>query len=86
MFPTLKNGDFVIYRTFNSIEPAPDPGSILIIEHPQRPEIIMIKRLIKISESGFDVRGDNQNASTDSREFGYLKPVQIKGIVEAVIA
>ena len=51
-----------------------------------QPDIIQIKRLIKIDwlengALGFWVEGDNKSASTDSRHWGYLKGSEIRGRV-----
>ncbi|MFL0768772.1 MAG: nickel-type superoxide dismutase maturation protease [Prochlorococcus sp.] len=85
MLPTFADGDVVIYRPISSNEAPPEPGSIVVAHHPEKPGIMIIKRLKKITDDGFDLRGDNKNSSTDSRHFGEIKSAQLAGVVESLL-
>ena len=85
MYPTLLKGDIVIYRPiskndFNTLE-----GKIVIINHPLKKDVIMVKRVEKIQFAGVEVRGDNIEASTDSRQFGLIHRSQIIGLVHRLV-
>jgi nickel-type superoxide dismutase maturation protease len=46
-------------------------GDIVVLRRPDRPELQIVKRIEMIDPSGaIIVRGDNPQASTDSRTFG----------------
>lgn len=48
------------------------PGDLVVVRDPRRPQRRMIKRVTDIDESRAWVRGDNPEASTDSRAFGWV--------------
>jgi nickel-type superoxide dismutase maturation protease len=45
-------------------------GDLVAARDPRRPERLIVKRLSSLNDDGFDLRGDNPPASTDSRHFG----------------
>lgn len=45
-------------------------GDLVAARDPRRPERLIVKRLHSLNDEGFDLRGDNPPASTDSRHFG----------------
>jgi signal peptidase I len=74
MLPTLKPGQLVIGFRSNRW---PKTGDIIIFRHQG---IEKIKRVTSVSKTGnFEVLGDNNKSSTDSRTFGDLK-------VEVIVA
>lgn len=86
---------FIIHG--KSMEPTLREGAILVIKKTKRVKLqdmialyspqdqrIIIKRLVRITESGYFVKGDNGDGSTDSRHFGAVKKEDIIGRVVAV--
>ena len=80
MEPTLRHGQEVLVTKFKS-RMSPKPGQLLLVRHPMRTDITMIKRCIEVLEDRVSVRGDNPNASTDSRDFGPVPAELILGYV-----
>ena len=66
MAPTLLDGDWVLARGDGRAR----VGQVVVLEHPQRPGLLIVKRVERIGEDGFWVLGDAPEASTDSRQFG----------------
>jgi type IV secretory pathway protease TraF len=91
MEPALRDGDWAIAVTRGR----PRPGSVVVVEHPERPGFEMAKRVTAL-EGGLTpggralgpgelwVEGDNAGGSTDSRDFGPVRSEQVRGIVVAV--
>ena len=78
MEPTLTNGDLVLVarsRTYRS-------GQILVVEHPHRPDLLLVKRCVRVMDGGqVWIEGDNPQASDDSRDFGAVPRQQVRGRV-----
>jgi nickel-type superoxide dismutase maturation protease len=66
MEPALRNGETHLALTGvrSSI------GNVVVIRHPDRPELLTVKRLVRREGDGWWVEGDNPKESTDSRQFG----------------
>lgn len=64
MLPTLQHGQLVVFVSRRARE-----GDIVMINHDGREKI---KRITQLKTSRVYVVGDNQQASTDSRHFGWL--------------
>lgn len=75
MLPTLKSGQVVLVRKNSS---KLKKGDIVVFRHDNMEKI---KRVVKISEKGLYVVGDNLSASTDSRHFGLVQRGEILGKV-----
>jgi SOS-response transcriptional repressor LexA len=71
MSPALSDGDVVVVRRSATAR----VGDIVLVRWPQRPGQLSIKR---VAEPGYFVLGDNQFASTDSRQLG---PAEVLGVV-----
>ena len=82
MSPLLSHGDLLIYRSINL---KLKEGQIVVFNHPNEKNRLIVKRIHNIKNTGVDVRGDNQSASIDSRQFGLIGKSSILGIVEKVI-
>ena len=85
MMPTIHPGDLVIYRPIKSNESYPCEGNIVVAKDPVRRNSLIIKRIYKKNSEGLDLRGDNNHASTDSRQFGIVQNHNLCGIVEQII-
>ena len=76
MAPTLKDGDVVLARTGK----APRTGDVVVVTWVTRPGQLSVKRAAEKQRDGWHVEGDNQLATTDSRELG---PADVHGVVVA---
>lgn len=84
MSPTYNDGDWLLFRTIELLDAKglrPLVGKVIVIERESYPGILLIKRIIRIDDSGIWVEGDNKEASTDSRNWGALSPSEIRGQV-----
>ena len=78
MLPALKPGDVVIGKRGK----VPQINDIVIAwAHDKE----VIKRIVDITDAGYDLRGDNSIASTDSRSYGPIAKQHLKGVVIRVI-
>ena len=66
MAPTLKDGDVVLARRTAQTR----AGDVVVVTWAARPEQLSIKRAVWPDGDGWFVVGDNDLASTDSRELG----------------
>ena len=62
---------FVDLTSTIMIDAATD-GDVVLARHPQEPGRRVIKRVIAVSAAGVDLRGDNPDLSTDSRDYGLV--------------
>ncbi|MFC4853569.1 S26 family signal peptidase [Actinophytocola glycyrrhizae] len=76
MVPTLKDGDVVLARNRRN----PRTGDVVVVTWVTRPGQLSIKRAAGRDDLGWHVVGDNDLASTDSRDLG---PAQVHGVVVA---
>jgi nickel-type superoxide dismutase maturation protease len=77
MRPTLEPGDrLVVLRSRRVL-----PGQLIVLTDPRRPERLLVKRVVSTEPTAVQVRGDNERASTDSREFGAVARSAIVGRV-----
>ncbi len=86
MEPTLRDGDWLIYKPLKFIQYNQlNSGSIILLKHPKEPNKIIIKRIFSEKSYGIDVRGDNPLSSTDSRQFGLIQKESIIGLLDIII-
>lgn len=78
MEPSIHNGELLLARR-STRELV--PGQVVVLTNPVRPHLIEIKRLIRKSDGGWWVEGDNADLSTDSRSYGSVDPTAIRGVV-----
>ena len=71
MEPTLHAGDWILARRDGRAA----TGDIVVLEHPQRAGMLIVKRVERVDADGFWVTGDAPGASTDSRHFGPVPTV-----------
>lgn len=77
MTPAYKNGDFVLVRKTKKAE----IGQVVICQRPDRPDLLIMKRVQSLTENGYWLKGDNQEYSDDSRVFGEVEKNLIIGKV-----
>lgn len=73
MLPTLPPGRIVV-----AVHRRMRPGTVVVIQHEGREKI---KRIHAIEGARVYVLGDNPEASTDSRHFGWLPGSNVLGVV-----
>ena len=82
MLPAYRDGDVVLIDPGAFSESLPKPGDVVLVAHPFRRGVKMIKRVDHVTADGrFFVVGDNHAESTDSRSFGPLRATQLIGRV-----
>jgi len=75
MEPTLRNGEWWLVRRTTKV----GSGDVVLVRHPQRRDLLMVKRLDHPVVGGWWVVGDNPESSEDSREFGPVPGAAIVG-------
>ena len=81
MLPTLRPGDWLIVRWSGA--DAARPGALVVLERPDRPGLLVVKRAVRREPDGWWVLGDNPAASDDSRVFGAVPDPHLRGRVIA---
>ncbi len=94
MRPTLEPGDRVLLLRGGQIrlgdlvvvpDPRPTglrgPNAAAGLRGPNATGRLVVKRVLALSAAGVTVRGDNADASTDSRVFGAVDPSTVRGRV-----
>lgn len=82
MLPLLETGEEVLVDIHAYEQHPPEPGDIVVAEHPGRPGLRLVKRVIAVLDTGACLlTGDNPVESTDSRNFGAVPPQKILGRV-----
>lgn len=69
MTPTLRDGDRLLARRIDDAR-ALRPGTVVVVRRPDRPALVLVKRLVRRDGDGWWVEGDNAARSDDSRTFG----------------
>lgn len=67
MEPTLREGDRVVSRAGG--RPVA-PGDVVVARRPDRPGLLVVKRVVRREPDGWWLEGDNPAESDDSRLFG----------------
>jgi nickel-type superoxide dismutase maturation protease len=83
---TLKEGDLITYKNLNPKNIDLEIGDIVIASHPRIKNKLIIKRIHRIYQNKFDLRGDNSLSSTDSRELGLIELDLIIGKVDKIFS
>jgi nickel-type superoxide dismutase maturation protease len=85
MLPLLKPNDEVLITTTGNV--SLKQGDIVVARHPRETDFILIKQVNSILEDGqIELVGLNQEASTDSREFGSVNHSNILGKVTSIFS
>ena len=69
MRPTLGDGDWLLCRRAPAARGVRQ-GDVVVLERPDRPGLLIVKRAVRRDPDGWWVEGDNAAASDDSRVFG----------------
>ena len=77
MAPSYHSGDLVLIRKARKVK----RNNIVIAHRPDQEDLLIIKRVITITNNGYWLQGDNPEFSDDSRLFGEVSKELIKGIV-----
>lgn len=86
MYPTLKDGDIIIYKPIKKKFHELNQNSIVVAWDPNNLKELIIKRVHKINNYAIELRGDNQSKSIDSRHYGTIRKENIEGIVSKIIS
>ncbi len=82
MLPTLKEGDIIFYDPRAYRQQFPVMDDIVIVQHPARSELKIVKRVENVTSDGrVFIIGDNVAETTDSRDFGHVPVDEILGRV-----
>jgi nickel-type superoxide dismutase maturation protease len=80
MEPALRPGDCLLIRRTRRIR----PGQVVVARHPERPEMLLVKRAARQADGGWWLESDNPGAgAVDSRRFGVVPGPLIEGRVLA---
>lgn len=90
MAPALLPGELLIVDRLAYVRGRPRAGDVVLVAHPLRPHLRMIKRIAAVPGESVDevrllgrgeywVLGDNLEESTDSREFGAVRRQDLLG-------
>jgi signal peptidase I len=85
MLPTLEPGEYLLAVRPGAIR----AGSLVVVEHPDRPGYEIVKRMAAmqgeqvggrvLGPDEYWVVGDNEEGSTDSRTFGPISAAAVRG-------
>lgn len=78
MCPTMRPGDWLLVKA----PPTLLAGKVVLARRPDRPQLLVLKRLQRECSAGWWLLGDNEQASDDSRTFG---PVPTDLIIASVL-
>ena len=82
MLPLLQPGEEILIDPAAYVNSLPQVNDIVIISHPRNPELTIVKRVTEVGADGrYFVRGDNLEASIDSRQWGKIELNHILGKV-----
>ena len=68
MEPAVRNGQWWVVRKSAKLR----QGDVVLLQHPERSDLSVVKRLSHREDSGWWVLGDNPPESDDSRHFGVV--------------
>ncbi|HLL68591.1 MAG TPA: S24 family peptidase [Micromonosporaceae bacterium] len=67
MSPTLRHGDAILVRRGGR---GVAPGDVVVARFLSRPDLLVVKRVVRRVESGWWLVGDNELVVDDSRAYG----------------
>lgn len=71
MEPALRNGDCWVVRLGSRVS----VGDVVLAVHPLRPDLQIVKRVVRPEGSGWWLEGDNPDSSDDSRSLGPVSEI-----------
>ncbi len=80
MWPTFSDGEVLLFTAVGGH--LVSEGDVVLVNHPFKPEVLMVKRVLRIEADGrFFLVGDNPDplASEDSHNFGSVSLKAIRG-------
>lgn len=87
MFPTLNDGDVILYNPHAYARHLPQKGEIVIALHPAHAGLKIVKRVDAVTSDGrLFLVGDNAAETTDSHDFGHVPMAEILGKVTSRLA
>jgi signal peptidase I len=69
MVPTVRSGDLLLVRRVRPSDVV-RPGDVVLARFLSRPELLVVKRVLRAVPGGHWVEGDNALVTDDSRAFG----------------
>jgi len=82
MTPTLAPGDRLLVMRLGVMRLGrPRRGDLVAVTDPDEPARLLVKRVAAVEPAGLELRGDNESASRDSREFGAVSDARVVGRV-----
>lgn len=78
MEPTLADGDRLLCRDVGGRRP-PRVGDVVVARRPDRPSLLLVKRVVRREADGWWLEGDNAASSDDSRVFGPVPDALVLG-------
>jgi nickel-type superoxide dismutase maturation protease len=75
MRPAFEPGDRVLVVPVLRLR----PGEVVAVADPGRPDRLLLKRVLSTGSGLVELRGDNEQASTDSRHFGPVPRSSVAG-------
>jgi nickel-type superoxide dismutase maturation protease len=84
MEPVLRPGDWLLMwrGVHRGRPPRIRPGQIVISRHPGDPDMLLVKRALRLEAGSWWLASDNPGAgAVDSRQFGHVPPDLIEGRV-----
>ena len=76
MEPAIKDGQTVLLSSVFFFFSKPKIGDIVAIRKEKK---VFVKRIFKLDEEKYFVKGDNEKDSLDSRDFGWIEKKDIIG-------
>ena len=78
MVPTYVPGErLTVLRRWRRVR----VGDVVVVRDPRSADRWLLKRCVAREGAQLDLRGDNANASTDSRNFGFVSSREVKWLV-----
>ncbi|WP_228040640.1 nickel-type superoxide dismutase maturation protease [Nodosilinea sp. LEGE 07088] len=81
MVPLLQHGVEVLIDPAAYRQCRPQPGDLVVAYHPRQPDLPIVKWVVYVEAEGCFLKGLNESASTDSREYGLVPFTHILGQV-----
>ncbi|RBY87256.1 S26 family signal peptidase [Blastococcus sp. TBT05-19] len=69
MSPTVRDGDRLLARRVGPGARV-GPGDVVVARFPARPELLVVKRVVRVVDGGHWIEGDSPFLTDDSRSFG----------------